>query len=258
MRLWNGSPKAVNWWRDDRCAKAFWSQHEMPAYQELLADTLSWLEPRPGQHWIDLGCGAGRLCRAIWAKSNGMVATITGLDCAALNAQSFQKMSLNLQPTPGERLRFELVDFSTGLPWHGENLFDGAVSGLAIQYAESWSASENRWTTTAFDQLLQDVHRVLKPGSAFVFSMNVPEPSWGTVALGALRGVLSSRRKVRYLMKLWGMWRYGGWLKREARTGRFHYLPVDVITRKLTEAGFRSSEYRLSFARQAFLFRAYK
>ena len=59
----------INWWPQDRCAKAFWSQHEMPAYQELLADTVAWLEPRPGQRWIDLGCGGGRLSRASGRKA---------------------------------------------------------------------------------------------------------------------------------------------------------------------------------------------
>src|SRR5438046_791587 len=31
---------ARNYWTDARCAKAFWGQHELPAYRRLLADTL--------------------------------------------------------------------------------------------------------------------------------------------------------------------------------------------------------------------------
>jgi hypothetical protein len=52
------------------------------------------------------------------------------------------------------------------------------------------------------------------------------------------------------------MLRYGRWLTRQARAGRFHYLPAaDVVTR-LSAAGFGPVEYRLSYARQAFVFRA--
>lgn len=250
--------RAINYWRDDRCAKAFWSQYEIPAYQQLLADTTAWLDPKPGERWIDLGCGSGRLSRALWTKGGGRLAELVGLDVAALNARSFEKLRASLQPPPGERLRFEQVDFSAGLPFDGEARFDGAVSGLAIQYAESYSEARQRWTTEAYDGLLRDVCRVLKPGGRFVFSVNVPEPSWGRVGRNALRHLFSARRKLRYLGKLWGMWRYGGWLKREARTGRFHYLPADVIMAKLALAGFTAIEHRLSFAKQAFLFRCVK
>ena len=52
------------------------------------------------------------------------------------------------------------------------------------------------------------------------------------------------------------MMRYGAWLKREARTGRFHYLPADEVRQKLVTAGFERVEHRLSYAGQAFVFRA--
>jgi hypothetical protein len=54
------------------------------------------------------------------------------------------------------------------------------------------------------------------------------------------------------------MVRYGAWLKREARTGRFHYLPAATLTDKLSAAGFRHVEHRVSFAGQAFVFRCRK
>jgi hypothetical protein len=52
------------------------------------------------------------------------------------------------------------------------------------------------------------------------------------------------------------MMKYGSWLKREARVGRFHYLPAATVHGKLAAAGFDPVECRLSYAGQAFLFRA--
>ncbi len=99
---------------------------------------------------------------------------------------------------------------------------------------------------------------MLRDGGRFVFSVNVPEPNWLRVAAGGLPGVLRAPRPLRYLRNALRMLRYGAWLKREARTGRFHYLPAVALTDKLTAAGFRHVEHRVSFAGQAFVFRCRK
>src|SRR5262249_45356903 len=66
-------PASRNYWPDTKCAKAFWSQHTLPPYQQLLSDTSAWLDPRPGERWLDLGCGSGQLTRALWRQSGGAV-----------------------------------------------------------------------------------------------------------------------------------------------------------------------------------------
>ena len=65
---------ADNHWLDDRCAEAFWDQHRARPYQELLRDTTTWLDPQPGETWLDLGCGGGQLTAALWKKSGGALA----------------------------------------------------------------------------------------------------------------------------------------------------------------------------------------
>ncbi|HVS34677.1 MAG TPA: methyltransferase domain-containing protein [Gemmataceae bacterium] len=251
--------KAINYWPDDACAKAFWGQHVLPPYRQLLRDTAAWLEPKAGERWLDLGCGCGQLAKAVWQQSGGAVAEVIGLDCAPANAQAFVKLRASLQPAPTEdALRFVAGDFSRGLAaWSGEH-FDGVVSGLAVQYAESYSEVEGRWTCEAYDRLLAEAARLLRAGGRFVFSVNVPEPSWGGVALRSLPAALRRRNPLRYLLKCYRMWRYGGWLKRQARQGRFHYLPLPIVLGKLAAAGFVRVEHRLSFAGQAYLLRAWK
>jgi ubiquinone/menaquinone biosynthesis C-methylase UbiE len=253
------SSSSVNYWSDKKCAKAFWGQHMLPPYQQLLRDTADWLEPKAGEHWLDLGCGSGQLARVLWQRSGGAVAEVVGLDCAAVNDEAFAKLRASLEPRPSkEALCFVAGDFSHGLAaWQAER-FDGITSGLAIQYAESWSERRQRWTSEAYDRVLTEAHRLLRPGGRFVFSVNVPEPSWGRVALGSLLGAFRQRNPLRYLLKAYRMWRYGGWLKREARKGRFHYLTAGIIHDKLVAAGFVHVEHRLSFAGQAYLFRAWK
>ncbi len=217
----------VNHWPKSKCAEAFWTQHELPPYKRLLADTIDWCDPKPGQRWLDLGCGCGQLTTALWLKARGQLQQVVGLDVAAVNAVAFEHLRQTFEPpATAEKLTFHNADFSAGLGSFAEGSFDGAVSGLAIQYAECYDAARGCWTTDAYDHLLREVRRVLRPGAWFVFSVNVPEPGWGRVALAALGGLLSAPRKVRFVKNSLRMWKYGKWLTKEARRGRFHYLPV--------------------------------
>jgi SAM-dependent methyltransferase len=250
--------RSVNYWPDSKCAKAFWTQHELPPYQELFAHTLAWLEPRPGERWLDLGCGAGRLSRAIWTTTGGQVAELVGLDCAAVNAEAYDRFRHGLTPEQGDRFRFVAADFGRGLAGWDGGRFDGVVSGLAVSYADSYSEDEGRWTQESYDRVLAEVFRVLKPGGRFVFSVNIPNPSWVTVAWAALSGVWKTTRPHRYALKAWRIWRYGNWLKREAGRGRFHYLPLPTVLAKLQAVGYEAVESRLSFADQAYLIRGRK
>ena len=245
---------SVNYWSDDACAKAFWSQHELPPYRELLKDTSSWLEPLPLQRWLDLGCGSGQLTKELWTKSKGRLAEVVGMDVAALNELAYERLRAHVQPRPAkDRLRFVVGDFSSGLnTWH-DSYFDGVVSGLALQYAESQTAG--RWTTSGYDRILSEVFRILRPGGQFIFSVNVPNPRWGKVAVNALSGVFQAPRPLHFLKRAWRIWSYGSWLKRESRRGRFHYLPHDIIMQKLVRTGFVDTEHRTSFAGQAYIFR---
>jgi ubiquinone/menaquinone biosynthesis C-methylase UbiE len=246
----------ANYWPDSRCARAFWGQQEIPPYRQLLADTAQWLEPRADERWLDLGCGSGQLTKVLWQKTGGQIGRITSLDVAAENEIAINRMRRDLTPPDEEgRIQFCCGNISEGLAQWPDGRVDGVVSGLAIQYAEFYSEALGRFTTEAYDRLLREVCRVLKPGRAFVFSVNVPEPGWGTVALHSLTGVFRARRPGRYLGRSLRMMRYGRWLKREARTGRFHFLPDHVIRQKLLSAGFIDVAHRLTYAGQAYVFR---
>ena len=60
------------------------------------------------------------------------------------------------------------------------------------------------------------------------------------------------------MKRAWRMMRYGRWLKQEARTGRFHYLPAAEVKCKLAAAGFVAITHRLSYRDQSYIFRAEK
>ena len=253
----NFSPD-VNYWPEHDCARAYWSQQTLPSYRELLADTVEWLRPKSGESWLDLGCGGGRLTRALWESSSGKVRDILGIDCAAVNAEAYRRLNQTLKPTPQpEQIRFRAADFLDGLASLETNTFHGVVSGLSIQYAESFCPRTKKYTTEAYERVLQEVCRVLRSGGRFVFSVNVPNPSWAKVGWQSFIAVFSCN-PLRFICDGLRMWKYGNWVKREAAKGRFHYLPAKEVVEKLQTVGFLQTEYRLSYAGQAYVFRCLK
>jgi SAM-dependent methyltransferase len=250
------APLGGNSWPSAACAKAFWDQQYSPPYQQLLKDTLDWAAPGPRERWLDLGCGGGAVTRAIWERTGGTVGAVVGVDCAAANERAYRRLRETLGSVPADRIQFIQHDFSSGLALFPDGAFDHAVSGLSISYAEFYDEAAGRWTAAAYDRLLDELLRVIRPGGRLVFSVNVPEPSWARVALRSVPALFSLAHPLQSLKRAWRMLRYGRWLKREARAGRFHYFPDTEVNRRLSSAGFVSIAHRLSYCNQAYVFRA--
>jgi ubiquinone/menaquinone biosynthesis C-methylase UbiE len=248
----------TNHWLDEKCARVFWDQRLARPYQQLLRHTVAWTDARAGERWLDLGCGSGQLTQVLWHQSAGLVAEIVAQDCAAVNTEAIARLTRRLGPGAAEKIRFVAGNFSEGLPQYADASFDGIVSGLAISYAEHQDPVTGQYTDRAYNRLLAEMFRVLKPGGKVVFSVNVPRVRfwpifWSSLVRGSwismpLRSFVSGVR----------MLGYGTWLRREARRGRFHYLPIEDIEKRLTGQGFCHFHYRLSFNKQAYVVRAGK
>ena len=82
---------------------------------------------------------------------------------------------------------------------------------------------------------------------------SAPERAAVEAALAPFRGEISQVPPTYSAVKV-----EGRRMHREARKGRFHYLPRDVVAAKLHAVGFTNIQRQRSFAGQAYIFRASK
>lgn len=248
-----------NYWLDRECAQAFWDQRLALPYQELLQDTARWLDIRPGERWLDLGCGCGQLTALLWQRSGGQVGEIVAMDCNAVNEGAIAKLRRKLSASgKAPPIPFIAGNFSAGLPQFADASFDGIVSGLAISYAESCDAQTGRYTDEAYNRLLAEMFRVVKPGGRVVFSVNVPNVRFWPIFWKSLRLAFRISKPAKTLVNSLRMMAYGRWLQREARRGRFHYFPIGEIENRLRRVGFGDFHYCHSYAEQAYVIAAGK
>ena len=117
---------------------------EWPAFRKLL--------PRlRDKNVLDLGCGFGWHCR--YAREQG-ARSVVGIDLSEKMIERARE-STNDSAIEYRRLAIEDIDFSAGA-------FDVVLSSLALHYVER------------FDIVCRKVHHCLKPGGAFVLSVEHP------------------------------------------------------------------------------------
>jgi SAM-dependent methyltransferase len=103
---------------------------------------------------LDLGCGPGLYAAEMTSKG----ATVVGVD----ESQEMVRLARESVPTA----RFEIHDLNQSLDWLEDQSFDLAVMALVIHHLD------NRRL------VLDEVHRLLRPGGRLVLSTHHPTSDW--------------------------------------------------------------------------------
>jgi SAM-dependent methyltransferase len=110
---------------------------------ELAGGVLDGLAAQPGERILDLGCGDGKLTQRIIEAG----AIVTGIDASAEMVAAARARGVNAEQGSAESLPY---------PGHA---FDAVFSNAALHWVRGQ------------DEMLSEVHRVLRPGGRFVAEM---------------------------------------------------------------------------------------
>lgn len=110
---------------------------------KLAGGVVEWLNAQSGERILDLGCGDGQLTTRI-AQSG---ATVKGVDASAAMVEAARSRGINAEQADAERLPFPAGEF------------DAVFSNAALHWVRGQ------------DEMMAEVHRVLKRGGRFVAEM---------------------------------------------------------------------------------------
>lgn len=163
----------------------------------LAGGVLEWLNPQAGEFILDLGCGDGQLSHRLAATG----AHVLGVDASAEMVAAARERGVE-----AEQANAELLPFHDGT-------FDAVFSNAALHWVRNQ------------DEMLAQVHRVLRTGGRFVAEMG----GHGNIAAihVALRAVL-------------GRHGYG-----DREVGVNYYPTAKSYTERLTRQGFKVEQMAL-------------
>jgi len=110
---------------------------------ELAEGVIEWLAAKPGERILDLGCGDGQLTRRIAASG----ASVVGIDSSPAMVSAARGRGLKVDQGQAERLPYP------------DHIFEAVFSNAALHWVRGQ------------DEMLAQVHRVLRPGGRFVAEM---------------------------------------------------------------------------------------
>ena len=111
--------------------------------QDLADGVVEWLAPQRGERILDLGCGDGRLTERILAAG----ADVEGVDASPTMIEAARARGIKAIEAKAEQLPYD------------DTSFDAVFSNAALHWVRDQ------------DAMMDQVHRVLKPGGRFVAEM---------------------------------------------------------------------------------------
>jgi ubiquinone/menaquinone biosynthesis C-methylase UbiE len=216
-------------------------------YKNLIRDIFSFLHLSKNDKILDCGSGSGLIVQEILDKYN-FVEKIDALDISDVMLNHLKNKLDGQTKLNREKVNLIKHDLSINLPF--DNLkYDKIVSNLVLTYIVS---HEGKLEEEALSGVLSEIYRVLKKDGVLVWSTPKENVNFIKVFIASWKDILN----LRYYKRLY----YGPVIlghalaiQKKGREGIYHFFDKQKIEKILVDCGFKNINFKLSFAKQAWV-----
>ena len=244
--------KELKFWEE--YAEIYFNLEKARPYYNLAKTIENLLDPKPGDIWLDVGCGPAKMSQLVWRKSRGKVKKIIGIDIVLEPARETLKKIKDSIP-------LELVYANIGerLPFP-EGYFDGIISNLILPYVIDFEGKTGR---EAFKAVLKEMYRVLKPNGHIVWSTPKENVHFQWNFIHSIPDMLNIyeyivHRDATRILQGSRILRHALEIQRKGKEGIYTFLPKNELEILLVKIGFRDLVWQKTFSKQVWVNRAYK
>lgn len=221
-----------------------------PYFQKELEAIGEFIEPKKGERWLDLGCGALPVSRLILDREPNV--DLWAGDIILLTAKEKLKKMGN---PPVKLVR---LDLTKALLFEG-NFFDGIVASKVLPYIPESQGKEGK---EGLREIFREVFRILKPGGVLVWSGSIKDVSRlkGTLlALGYIFNVYQWIKQRCFLpmfaVKVNKVFKP---VVEKIKKGIYPVFSVKEYEDLLNSVGFVNQEWKLTFGNQVLVNKSVK
>jgi ubiquinone/menaquinone biosynthesis C-methylase UbiE len=235
-------------------ARIYFNLEKARPYYHLSRAIESLIEPKPGDIWLDVGCGPCKMSQLIWKKSRERVKKIIGIDIVLKPARETLRKIGNTIP-----LELKYANIGERLPFK-DDYFDGIVANLILPYVIDFEGEIGK---DAFREVLKEMYRILKPGGHIVWSTPKKNVHFQWVFVASLPDMLNVyayivNKDITRILQGTKILRHALEIQKKGKKGVYTFLPKEELEMLLTQIGFGGFIWRKTFAGQVWVNKAFK
>lgn len=230
--------------------KKFWSHYakfyyyleRAEPYKNLIDDFGEELPRATEGSWIDLGSGSGSIVQLLGEriKNSAAEAEISATDIEPRMIDYLQNRF-----NKNEKINIKKLDLAMSLDFPA-NYSSGITANLVLPYLIH---HEGEIGIKGFIKLLKDIHRVLEPGGAFIWSTPKKGVNFFRVFLASWKNILDPKN-LDHIYYGPAIFKQALQIQKKGKKGIYHFLSVADLEKILKEIGFKDIKFKKSMADQ--------